>query len=40
MTAKYIIILLQSFEMICDGYRLPPPPGCSRTVYEMMIQCW
>ena len=22
------------------GYRLPPPPGCSRPIYEVMIQCW
>jgi ephrin-B len=23
-----------------DGYRLPPPPGCSRCLYHLMIDCW
>ena len=23
-----------------DGYRLPPPPGCPREIYHIMIQCW
>ena len=22
------------------GYRLPPPPGCPKAMYELMIQCW
>ncbi|XP_062503614.1 class II receptor tyrosine kinase-like isoform X2 [Corticium candelabrum] len=22
------------------GYRLPPPPGCSRSLYHLMIDCW
>ncbi|XP_065899449.1 ephrin type-A receptor 2-like isoform X2 [Dysidea avara] len=22
------------------GYRLPPPPGCPREIYCVMIQCW
>ena len=26
--------------MIDDGCRLPPPPGCPKAVYELMIQCW
>ncbi|XP_065899854.1 ephrin type-A receptor 4a-like [Dysidea avara] len=25
---------------ITTGYRLPPPPGCPRAIYELMIQCW
>ncbi|XP_065899443.1 uncharacterized protein [Dysidea avara] len=23
-----------------SGYRLPPPPGCPRHIYRVMIQCW
>lgn len=23
-----------------SGYRLPPPPGCPRMLYELMMQCW
>ena len=26
--------------MVGDGYRLPPPPGCPRAVYKLMILCW
>ena len=22
------------------GFRLPPPPGCPRDIYHIMIQCW
>ena len=32
--------LLQVIEKIESGYRLPPPPGCSRTIYRMMVKCW
>ncbi|XP_065899937.1 uncharacterized protein [Dysidea avara] len=27
-------------EKITTGYRLPPPPGCPRAIYQLMIQCW
>ena len=27
-------------EMIESGYVHPPPPGCPRAVYKVMIQCW
>jgi serine/threonine protein kinase len=23
-----------------SGFRLPPPPGCPRDIYHIMIQCW
>ena len=23
-----------------SGFRLPPPPGCPRDIYDLMIQCW
>lgn len=22
------------------GYRMPPPPGCSSTLYDIMVECW
>ncbi|XP_065899838.1 uncharacterized protein [Dysidea avara] len=25
---------------VTRGYRLPPPPGCSRAIYQLMIRCW
>ncbi|XP_065899891.1 uncharacterized protein [Dysidea avara] len=25
---------------ITNGYRLSPPPGCPRAMYQLMIQCW
>ena len=31
---------LQAIEKVDSGYRLPPPPGCPKVVYEIMIQCW
>lgn len=27
-------------ECLQKGYRLPPPPGCPRPIYELMIACW
>ncbi|XP_019849286.1 PREDICTED: uncharacterized protein LOC100642048 [Amphimedon queenslandica] len=30
----------QCISLINSGFRLPPPPGCLRSIYEMMIQCW
>ena len=27
-------------KLVVAGYRLPPPPGCPRTVYDIMIRCW
>lgn len=31
---------VQVIEKVDAGYRLPPPPGCPRMIYELMIQCW
>ena len=30
----------QVIDLIDTGYRLPPPPGCPRAVYQIMIDCW
>ncbi|XP_062518998.1 uncharacterized protein LOC134194109 isoform X2 [Corticium candelabrum] len=27
-------------DMVTKGHRLPPPNGCPREVYELMIDCW
>ena len=35
-----IVDLLQVMEKIESGYRLPPPPGCPRSIYRMMVKCW
>ncbi|XP_065899237.1 uncharacterized protein [Dysidea avara] len=32
--------LLETVEKVDTGYRLPPPPGCPRTIYRVMIKCW
>ncbi|XP_065899825.1 uncharacterized protein [Dysidea avara] len=31
---------LETLAKIDSGYRLPPPPGCPRTMYRIMIKCW
>ncbi len=33
-------VLIQVVQKIVAGFRLPPPPGCVRPIYELMIQCW
>ncbi|XP_065899331.1 uncharacterized protein [Dysidea avara] len=30
----------ETLQKVDSGYRLPPPPGCSRIIYRMMIKCW
>ena len=30
----------QVVQLVDSGYRLPPPPGCPRVVYELMMCCW
>ena len=31
---------LQVVQLVQTGHRLPPPPGCPRMVYSVMISCW
>lgn len=31
---------IQAFEKVTEGYRLPPPPGCPKEIYNLMISCW
>ena len=32
--------VLQVIRTINAGGRLSPPPGCPRSIYELMIKCW
>ena len=34
------ILHIQAIAQISSGYWLPPPPGCPRAIYDIMIQCW
>ena len=36
----YNYILIQALKKVDAGYRLPPPPGCPRAIYRVMIKCW
>jgi len=31
---------LQYLAVLDEGGRLPPPPGCPRKLYEIMMSCW
>ncbi|XP_065899301.1 uncharacterized protein [Dysidea avara] len=31
---------LEALQKVDAGYRLPPPPGCPRAIYRVMIRCW
>ena len=30
----------QVLRKVDKGIRLPPPPGCPKEMYRLMIQCW
>ena len=32
--------VLKVIKMVDKGYRLPPPPGLSKELYKIMMQCW
>ena len=32
--------LIQMIQLLQRKYCLPPPPGCPRAVYEVMVNCW
>ena len=36
----FLLILPQALKLVDHGYHLPPPPGCPKALYELMIQCW
>ncbi|XP_064396494.1 RAF proto-oncogene serine/threonine-protein kinase-like isoform X2 [Halichondria panicea] len=31
---------VETIKMVDKGVRLPPPPGCPRELYKLMIECW
>ena len=35
-----VFIIIQAVQQISRGYRLPPPPGCPKAIYQLMINCW
>jgi len=37
---KHDDLCVQALQKVLKGFRLPPPPGCSKQVYELMIKCW
>ena len=39
----YVILFDDFFQVlrkIDSGFRLPPPPGCPRKIYELMMSSW
>ena len=38
--ASLAAILSQTLELVESGFRLPPPSGCPKEVYKLMIKCW
>ena len=32
--------LIQMIQLLQRKYCHPPPPGCPRAVYEVMVKCW
>ena len=40
MVMRICFFNTQAVKMIDEGYRLPPPPGLSKELYKIMIQCW
>ena len=36
----YVRIWIQMIQLLQRKYCLPPPPGCPRAVYEVMVNCW
>ena len=36
----YVYYRSKAIEKVDDGFRLPPPPGCPRTIYRVMMKCW
>ena len=37
---QFLFIIIKMIKKLPTGYRLPPPPGCPRDIYQLMIQCW
>ena len=35
-----VSLFLQLIRTIDMGYRMPPPSGCPRAIYETMISAW
>ena len=35
-----MVYTIKAMKLVDSGYRLPPPPGCSKELYKLMIRCW
>ena len=35
-----MVLLPQAMKLVDRGYHLPPPPGCPKAMYGLMIKCW
>ena len=33
-------LVSQTYRELIAGYRSPPPPGCTRGIYKLMMDCW
>ena len=31
---------VECLQLVDKGIRMPPPPGCPRIIYKLMIDCW
>ena len=36
----YVFADTQILQLVSKGYRLPPPSGCPKTIYNLMIDTW
>ena len=37
--SPYFLQLIDRFQAKA-GYIQPPPPGCPKAIYKVMVQCW
>lgn len=37
---SFNVFQLQTIKAVDAGKRMPPPPGCPRAVYQLMMKCW
>ena len=38
--AAFPVPPVQVLNLVTEGYRLAPPPGCPQTIYAIMMSCW
>ena len=42
ITEQLVIAFIfpQIVRLLQSGYRLSPPPGCPKMIYQLMMECW